>query len=217
VVDQSGQPLGDVNVVALSVRADKGLRQTSTELSVSTERSRHIPTLGPTARKHYLKAAGRSAGTATYIGDPSPQFLPEEGFAAQYFGGGETIASAVPIAVEAGAEARADLTLKMERAYRIRGSLRGRASSPGGQVRATDGGEDVSAGRVSLNGETGQFLIHNVAPGSYILRATQDQTSGEVAVSVGGSDVNAGSLTLSPAVDIEISVRTIGGALRHGI
>ena len=210
VVDQSGQPLLDVNIVALSVRADEGLRQTSTELSVSTDDRGIYRLWGLRPGKHYLKAAGRSAGTSTYIGDPSPQSLPEEGFAAQYFGGGGTIASAVPIAVEAGAEARADLTLKMERAYRIRGSLRGRAPLPAVKFELLTGGEDVSAGRVSVNGETGQFLIHNVAPGSYILRATQDQTSGEVAVSVGGSDVNAGSLTLSPAVDMEMSVRTIG-------
>jgi hypothetical protein len=97
-----------------------------------------------------------------------------------------------------------DLNLSMQPAYKIRGSLGNFVPRRTVKFELLNGDEDVSASRVSVNGDTGTFEIQDVLPGTYTVRATQADTSAELPVSVGRENVNGFALQLSPPVDIQI-------------
>jgi uncharacterized protein (DUF2141 family) len=109
--------------------------------------------------------------------------------------------------IEAGTGARADFTLKMEPAYRIRGALANFVPHRTVKFELLSGDEDVSASRVSVNGTTGVFEIQDVVPGSYTLHVTQENTSAEIPVVVGGSDVSGIIATLASGVDLRVQTR----------
>jgi hypothetical protein len=208
VVDQAGQPLRAVDIALLTVRIEDGLRQTSTARSASTDDRGMYRLWDLQPGKYYVKAAGRRGGTYLYVGDTTPQLFAEESFAPVYFGGGRTLDSAALVDVEAGAEARADFALKLEPAYKIRGSLTNFVSRDAVHFELLSGDEDVSASRVTMNADTGRFEIQDVVPGSYILHAALEERSAEVAVNVSRSDVNGVSLTLAPGVDVKVLIVT---------
>jgi hypothetical protein len=202
VVDQAGQPLLAVGIVLLRARVEDGLRQTSTERNVSTDDRGTYRLWNLQPGKYYLKAAGRRDATYFHVGDTTPQLFPEEGFAPVYFGGGRTLDSAAPIEIEAGTEARADLALRLEPAYNIRGSLTNFVTHASTMFELLSGDEGASANRVTMDAGTGRFEVLGVVTGSYFLRATHEKAGAEATVNVDGSDVNGVSLTLAPGVDV---------------
>ena len=226
VVDQNGEPLRGANVVALSTRIVDGLRQTNTDRNVSTDDRGMYRLWNMQPGKYLIKAAGWSGGTILYAGDTSPQFFADESFAPAYFGGGRSPDSATAILIEAGTEAHADVSVKLEPAFKIRGTLANFAPRRTVKFELLSGDEDVSAGRVSVNGDTGRFEVQYVASGSYILRATQDEAGAEFPVSVSGVDVNGVTLSLAGGVEVKGAIRVMNrppgdtpsdGPLRRGI
>jgi hypothetical protein len=95
----------------------------------------------------------------------------------------------------------------MEPAYKIRGSLVNFVPRTAVRFKLMSGEEEVSASRVSVNGDTGVFEIQDVVPGAYTLYVTQDKTSAEVPVMVGGADLDRLVVTLSSGVDLETLTR----------
>jgi protocatechuate 3,4-dioxygenase beta subunit len=206
VADQTGQALRDVAIVLLKVSVQDGLRRTNIMQSGLTDDRGMYRLWNLQPGKYFVKAAGQRGGTYSYVGSTTPQLFAEESFAPVYFGGARTLDSAVPIEIEAGAEARADLTLRLEPAHKIRGSLTNFVARSGINFELLSGDEDVSASRVTMNADTGRFEIQDVVPGSYILRARLAHGSAEAAVNVGNSDVNGVPLALAPDVDVKVSV-----------
>jgi hypothetical protein len=84
------------------------------------------------------------------------------------------------------------------------------SSGPPVKFELLTGDEDVSASRVSLNGNTGNFEIQDAVAGSYTLRATQSTEVAEVPVKVAGSDVNGLQVALAPAVDLRVTTKFVG-------
>lgn len=225
VVDQGGQPLRGVNVIALTMQMEDGWRRTRSDRSVSTDDRGIYRLWNLQPGKYYIKAAGQTAATYSYVGEVTPQFFADESFAPAYFGGGKTLDAASPIEIEQGSEAHADITLKLQQAYKIRGALVSYVPHRTVKFELLAGDESVAAGRVSVNTDTGRFEMQDVVDGSYLLRATQDQNSGTVAVNVNGIDLNGISLTLFPPVDVKGSIRYTNpaqapavstGAIRRG-
>ena len=204
VVDQDGMPLRGVDIIVSSSTTMDGLRQTNNGQNVSTDDRGVYRLWDLSPGKYYVKAAGRSGGAHLYTGDTPPRYQSEEAFAPSYFGGGKALESATPVRIEAGTEARADFTLKMEPACKIRGAVTNFVPRRAVKFELLSGDEDVSASRVSLNGDTGVFEIQDVLPGAYTLRATQEKTRAEIPVTVGSKDLNGINLPLASGVDLTV-------------
>ena len=214
VVDQNDEPLRGVNILALQVQINDGQRDTNAPRSVATDDRGVYRLWNLQPGRYYIKAAGKSGGTYRYVGDGTPYYSSWQSFTPVYFGGGQTLDSATPILIEAGAKAAADFHLNLEPAYRIRGTL---ANVPSGTItfELLQGAEDVSASRTSLNATTGKFEVQDVTPGNYLLRATQEgKMRGETIITVSGRDVNDVSIALSPAVAVQGAVRVLGAPLK---
>lgn len=208
VVDEDGEPVRGVNVVAFTIRIDDGERIPQQARSVSTNDQGIYRLWNLRADKYYIKAAGRTGGTFLYAGDAVPRLATDEGFGPVYYGGGATLASAAPIDLAPGAEAQASLTVKMGPAHRIRGALANFVPGKTAQFELLNGDEDVATGSVALNEATGTFEIDNIVPGSFTLHVTQGATgAGDVAVNVSDSDVAGVVVPLNSAVDIHMTTR----------
>ncbi len=213
IVDQNDEPLRGVNVIALQIEIKDGARDTNSVRSVATD-DRGIYRLWNLASgRYYIKAAGKSGGTYRYVGDTTPYYSSWQSFAPVYFGGGRTLETATAVQIEPGSKATADLTLNIEPAFKIRGTL-ANIPADGLTFDLLQGTEDTAASRASLNMATSKFEVQDVTPGSYILRVTQQgKMRGEVPVTVAGADVNDVSITLAPAVTVQGITRVLGAPL----
>jgi len=207
VLDEEGQPVPGVNIIAISRQIVDGERRIKTNRTVVTDDQGAYRLWNMAPGKYYIKAAGRSGGTYLYAGDVAPRYGVNESFNPTYFGGSTAIDSAQAINIEAGTHAEADLRLTLDQSYRVRGSLGNFTPRRTVKFELLSGDEDVGESRVNVNGDTGRFEIQNVMPGSYVLRATQQEARGEVRVTVTNSDVNGLVATLSPGVDIKVHTR----------
>jgi uncharacterized protein (DUF2141 family) len=205
VVDQYGDPIRRANVIAMQARIDDGSRVTSKDRSVTTDDLGMYRVWNLAPGKFYMKAAGKSGGTYTYVADNAPLYDASESFAPVYSGGAYDLDSATPVEIANGAHAQADITVTLEPAFKIRGALGNFIPYQTAKFELLRGAEDVSASRVSLNGATGRFEIQDVTPGTYTLRATQNQnTRAETTVTVNGRDVNDVALPLAPGVTVKV-------------
>lgn len=204
VVDQDGQPVWAAGVVASSVAVVDGLRRTNNDRTVSTDERGVFRLWNLQPGRYFLKAAGRSASTYSYVGDNSPQFFGDQGFAPAYHGGGGTLDTAAPLEIKPGTETHADLTVRTEPAHAIRGTFANFVAHRAVRFELLSSGESRPASPVSVNSDTGRFEIQGVVPGEYVLHVTQDETSADIAVNVAAADVNGVSLTLVPGVDLKV-------------
>ena len=129
VTDESGEPLRSVRIQALSTDVRDGLRHTTRSRDVATDDRGMYRLWNLTPGKYYVRAAGWSGGTRTYIGDNSPQLFSDDTFEPLFSGGERTLISAMPVVIEAGTDASADFSLKLVPALKIRGSLANVAAS----------------------------------------------------------------------------------------
>jgi hypothetical protein len=214
VVDQNDEPLRGVNIVALQVQINDGVRDTNPHRSVATDDRGQYRLWNLAPGRYYIKAAGKSGGTARYVGDGTPNYSSWQSFAPIYFGGARTLDSATSLQIEYGSKASADFRINLESAFKIRGTL---ANTPGSAVTfdLIQGSEDVSASRTSLNTSTGRFEVQDVTPGAYLLRVTQDgKMRGEAMVTVANADVDGVSIALAPAVAVQGITRILGAPLK---
>ncbi|HEX3876844.1 MAG TPA: carboxypeptidase-like regulatory domain-containing protein [Bryobacteraceae bacterium] len=209
-IDRDGQPVAHVNVVAIGASIQNGFLFTSTSRTVSTDDRGIYRMWNLQPGKYYIKAAGRSGGTSTYLGDVPPWYTSEDAFLPVYSGGTATLESAAPIIIGPGAQATADLSVRLEPAFKIRGTISNFASTPAVRFELVIAGEPASASRVSLNSTTGRFEIQDVVSGSYTLRAIQASNVGEVPVQVKGADVTGIALALFPPDEITVITRFSG-------
>jgi hypothetical protein len=190
--------------MAITVQIADGLRTTHSDRSVATNTEGGYRLWNLMPGKYYIKAAGWSGGTYSYVGDRATLTESWEGFVPAYSDGAHEMESALPVVLSPGANVTADVKIAREPAAKIRGALANFVPHETVTFELLRGKEDVSASRVALNATTGHFEILNVIPGSYVLRATQGKRSrGETMVSVSGSDADV-SLALQPAVTVKV-------------
>jgi len=210
VVDQDDEPLRGVQILALQVDVNDGVRDTSAPRSVATDDRGVYRLWNLRPGRYYLKAAGKSGGTYRYAGEGTPYYSSWQSFAPVYAGGARTIDSATPVTIEPGTHAAVDFHLTLEPAFRIRGTVRNAPSSTV-TFELVQGAERVAASRSSLNTSTGRFEIQDVTPGAYLLRVEEKgKLRGEVPVMVSDSDVNDVAVSLLPPVPVSGVTRVIG-------
>lgn len=210
VVDQDGQPIAHVSILAISTLIRNGRLQIMTDRTVSSDDRGIYRMWNLSPRAYYLKAAGRSGGTATYLGDVPPWYTSDEAFAPEYYGGATALDGATPVPLAVGGEAHADFTLRLRPAYKIRGTLSNAVGTPPPQFELRTGDEASAMSRVSFNANSGRFEIQDVVEGSYTIRVTQGSTVGEAPVNVAGADVNGAHIALTAPVDIRVTSKFVG-------
>ncbi len=205
VVDQDDEPLRGVQILAMQLQVNDGLREARTARSVATDDRGVYRLWDLQPGRYYLKAAGKSGGT----------YSSWQSFAPVYAGNARTIDSAKPVTIEPGTNATADFHLTLETAFRIRGTVQ---NPPSGAVsfELVQGAEHVTASRSTLNASTGRFEIQDVTPGAYLLRVEErGKLRGEVPVMVSDSDVNDVTVSLSPPVTMKEVTRVIGAPIKQ--
>jgi protocatechuate 3,4-dioxygenase beta subunit len=204
VTDQDGLPVRGVTVFALASEVQDGFRQSRMSRTITTDDRGVYRMWNFAPGKYYIKAAGRSGGTNLYAGDTTPLYMSEEAFAPIFAGGGRALESAMPVSLNEGEEAHADLAIQWEPAFKIRGSLQNFVPRRQVKFELITGQDAVPASRVAVNGDTGTFEIQDVVPGAYLLRATQNDATAELAISVGAADLTGIGLALAAPVDIPV-------------
>lgn len=216
IVDQYGDAIRNVNVTLIVADVIDGERSESIQQTKNTDDAGLFRFGNVHPGKYYIKVTGKAGGTYMYVGDnSSPLHDTWESYAPTYFGGGD-IGSATAINIAAGTQARADFTLSLEPAFKVRGALENFVAHETVTFELLRGNDDATPSRATLDGTTGKFEIIDLLPGSYTLRATQGQKArGEVAVTVKGEDVSAVALALSPPVTVTGTVRMIGASRKR--
>ena len=209
VTGSDGQPLRFITISLLTRTVTEGLRRAAPARTVATDDRGQYRLWNLAPGKYFLRAGGRAAVTLSYPGDQAPVFAEYESSVPAYFPGAPDLESASAIEIKPGSTLQADLTLRLEPARKVRGRLRDVAPDEPVTFELLQQGENVRAGLASVNAYTGAFQLHDVAPGTYTLRATQGRRArGETPLTVGEKDVDGVVVTLSPAVDLKFVMRT---------
>ncbi len=207
VLDADDRPLENALVQLLSISTHDGRRKVKVQSAVTTDDRGEYRLAGVAPGRYLLRAAGWQGPTASEKPPDSSR-----NFAPVYYGGAPDLASATPVTVEAGRDVGADFSVTLETSYSIHGKLAGFSAVLPTKIELLGPEGDLSAAPFTLNAATGVFQVGNVAPGSYILRATQGEGDqrlrGEQALQVGSADVDDVLLTLAGAVVLKGAVRT---------
>ncbi|HUE04056.1 MAG TPA: carboxypeptidase regulatory-like domain-containing protein [Bryobacteraceae bacterium] len=207
VADAAGEPLENVRIEVLAIQVTRGRRQVHLESAAATDDRGYYRLPNLEAGRYYLRAAGWD----------KPQRDPDahEGFAALYYGGAPELASAVPVAVEAGRDLPADFTLSLRAAYRVHGVIIGFSPRQPAQVELLGADGEPGGTAVTLEGASGVFEIHGVLPGSYTVRVTQgeglERRRRELALQVRG-DMHTVTVPLDASVALRGKVRVAESA-----
>lgn len=213
VVNQFGEPVEYALVVVFSVGTWDGERTFSEVIKLRTNNYGQFLVTRVLPGRYYVKVVGRDGGTETHIGAEVAHYAPWESFAPSYFGGAQDRESATPIEVASGSLVQTDFRVELQRAFRIRGKLKGYQLPGPVEFQLLQGTEPGEPQRAMLDGATGAFEIVDALPGTYTLRATQEKTRGETTVNVADGDIENASVVLEPGVTITGSTHVIGTSM----
>ncbi len=207
VRDQNGAPMQGVSVIAVQSRVDAGRRvRSEARNSATDDRGRYrLWNLDPGT--YFVRAGGRSGGARRFVGGQAPTTEWNEAAATVYYGGAHVMAGASPLVLSSGQHLEADFNLSSETSYRLHGVVTRFAEGQSVSLALTDSAGERSANRASFNSATGAFVVHDILPGAYRLRATQVGAGGEIQtaeadVRITNANVFDVGLELEPAADV---------------
>ena len=146
---------------------------------------------------------------AKIAADSSSQGQPETRYVTTYYPGTTDGAQASPIALKAGDEMPANLTLVPTRTYRVRGIVTGLSPGQRPSVELTSKtGDPVQGCEVSSDGT---FEIHGATPGSYVLKA---YTTGESSVLTARQDITIVAADVDGLKLVPMAAFKVSGGLR---
>jgi hypothetical protein len=223
VVDENGQPMAEVNVMAVRyVYIGVGGKRLQTSGSAQTNDRGEYRMFDLQPERYYLIAMSNQRGSQPRPADGENvhSTVPEEGYAPVFYPGVADISQASPQEIKPGAEwAGADFKLRQLPTYHIRGTLSGGTGARGGRtmVRAQWCGQDESELPFSLgvSQSTGtSFDVSGAAPGTYCLMVQQPAGGGMIAakkvVTVKAGDIDGIEFAVPPAFTLNGTV-TIDG------
>jgi hypothetical protein len=200
VVNARDEPLQNVLIQLLSISIVDGRRKVRVQSVATTDDRGEYRLAGLQAGRYFVRAAGWRSARAE--GEAN------EAFAPIYYGGATSLVAASPVMVEPGRPSRADFGVALRPAYAISGTIAGASPRSPVELELLDAGEEPSGASAVVNPLTGAFRIDSVAPGSYLLRATQAEgRRGELPVPVIGN-LQGLILRLAGAVTLTGAVRT---------
>lgn len=215
VMDTVGRPLQGIQVRATTGEIVEGRRRSGQlHWVVTTDDQGHFRMWNLKAGRVYLQARGYSGGTSYFTGDRAPILVASESFVPVYYGGTNQLESATSINLGAGQEFQAEFRLKMQPAYKIRGTVRNLQPNQPTKFELFRGGVELCATRTALNVTTGAFELSDVVPGAYRLRMTQGEGKellfAEATMEVSSQDINAVELNCLSGVDLRLIVEITG-------
>ncbi len=148
VTDEEGEPVVFASVRAVASELRDGTRSYRQVRSVSTDDQGRYRMWNFTPGEYYIATAGRTGGTvATVTQSLSAGAGGPVAFAPVYYPGASDRATATAIAMTPGQDVTADLRVRMEASFRIRGTIRGAAAYQPVQVELLRGANDLNATR----------------------------------------------------------------------
>ena len=213
VVDPEGDPLANVQVMALSYRYVNGRKQLAPTGGGSTNDLGEYRIFGLAPGRYYLRATHRTMSMATDR-SVNPQ---DEDYVPTYYPGTTELKSAAVLDAGAGMEMQqTNMRLSKSRTVRVRGRVIDQ-TGPGGRIGSVnlvpkDMGMVMMGNRQSIvNGSEGRFELRGVAPGSYILTAQvqreQRTFTGRETIEVGDRDLEDVVVTVNPGIELHGEVR----------
>ena len=205
--DQRDEPVSGVSLLVMHADIADGRRRTQLERFVSTD-DRGIYRVWDVPPGRYVIEAVGSGATFTYLDEAGPSNGGFLSFVPAYFGG-PTTDSATPVVIEPGTEARANIGVLLQPAYKVRGTLTNLGT---GEVTFAlfSGDEQYGTGRVNFSRASGAFEMLEVVNGSYALLAMQNhEVFAELPIVVHGGDVNGLRMALAGPAEIPVIVRIL--------
>ena len=216
VVDEDGEPLSHVRMMALRSTRENGRRELMPTTGAGTDDRGEYRIFGLPPGKYYVSAAP----------SPSPGGIAQEGEDEQYvpffYPGVTEPGQAAPLEVPPGTEINGvDFRLVRTRTVRVRGrvvtSVAGPRLERGIVVFLLPRGTMFSSRSLNaIIGPDGNFEIRGVGPGSYVLTAFQSDRQRRLfarqPVDVGGSTIEGINLVLTPGLEVTGRVRFEDGA-----
>ena len=202
ITDEDGDPMSAVRVVALKKVPGKAKRETVSVASTDD--------LGE------YRLAGLFPGEYSLAAMPPPDFRdyekrseqpepagnpPDTRYLTTFYPGTNDANQASFLGLKAGEEIPVNLTLVPARSYRVRGIVTGISAGQRPIVELTSKTGDTI--RASEVGADGQFEVRGAAPGSYVLRATEESSTTRLIarqdITVVAADVEGVKLVPAPA------------------
>jgi len=206
VVDEQGDPVINVQVMALVSRIAQGRRTFQNTGSMNTNDLGEYRISGLPAGRFIICAHSQNFGIIDMANDDST--VGEACYPGPVEGG---LASAMELA--AGRETRVDLTLPRIPAVRIRGNINGTPKGRGVSVSLMKRGAPAGAMpmRPALVNPEGAFEIRGVTPGSYLLISDYFEAgkrlTARVPLEVGGANIDGLTVQLEPAFSVTGNIR----------
>jgi len=218
IVDEDGDPMASMMVQLLRPSYAGGKKQLTTAGTAQTDDLGEYRAFGLAPGKYYVTAgslsASPSASVASLSVDRSAEPRPEENYVATYYPGVTDPAAATLVDVAAGAQVR-NIGFSIARRRTVR--ITGRVSAPARvsllmlAPRSLAGALSLRMVRVDAKGE---FEVRGVAPGSYSLSGSAQQSgktySSTLSIEVGESPIEGLVFTIGPGVAVAGSVRVDG-------
>ncbi len=216
VLDEDGEPMMGASVQILQRTYVRGRKTFSPVDNASTNDVGEYRIFGLAPGKYVVSASYRRTR------GPAVQEADAETYAQTFYPGGNTPDMAAPVDIQPGSQFRGlDLRLRKTRAVKVAGRIVGASGNDRGRggtnvmLAPKSGGNDFNSrmmGRV-YNAQ-GDFLISNVAPGSYILSATSfdgnHMLSARMPLDVGSGPIDGLAITLQPSAELHGRLKVEG-------
>jgi len=222
VFDEDGEAISNVQIQALQYSYVRGKRQLVPSESGLTNDLGEYRIHGLTPGGYVISAMFRSteirSGASRTGDDRRGESAPEEGYAPTYYPGTSDPAAAIPVEVAAGNQIRGiDLTLLRIPTARVRGRVwNGITNRPGRNAmvmllpRESARLGFFNRNATSVQDPDGNFEIHGVVPGSYVLFAQWGDGSARQPLEVWGTTIDGANLTIASNMELPGRVRIDG-------
>ena len=213
VLDDDGEPMQNVTVMALSVMYSHGKRQfLPVSVAGQTNDMGEFRIGNLKAGKYTVAATNLIGGAIASAGasNKPPTDKPEPAYATTYYPNATDPATVAPVDVGVGAEVRGiDIRMAKVDSYRVRGKISDISQGKPLMVLLTPKGAGITGmltRRMGMVQPDGSFEIKGAAPGSYLLTATSDGiTTTGVALPVDVKDQHIQGLSMAPASTVELA------------
>jgi hypothetical protein len=219
VVDENGDPMIGVNVQVLQSAIAMGQRVVRPASGSSTNDLGEYRVAQLPPGRFYVSAAVAGGSVRSFSGPRPPAFDPSAentAYARSYYAGASEFASATPVEMTPGGEARVDFRMQPTHGFIIRGRITNLPEGfPNGMAtlgsRVAVDSFNGAARPVQVTPGTGEFVVRDVTPGMYTItaRAAQgpEHLIGAREVNVAQADVEDVAITLSKGAEIAGTVR----------
>jgi uncharacterized protein (DUF2141 family) len=201
VTDIFGEPVRRANVIAFSTQVEDGSRKIRRGRTVATDDMGTFRLWNLAPGKYYVKANAQNGGVYYFTGDTVPGLRRSETIVPTYAGGGTTLETATPIAIEEGSDVRTDIRVGFTAGFRIRGTLTNYVPNRDVKLELQSGAEDVTTVRAVVNRESGQFELQDVPAGSYTLQASEEKNTATVSLLV-KDDLDGLTMALAEPMEV---------------